>query len=233
MTRSYQYWKQSEIDYLASNYNIMSIDAIASHLTRDKNKVISQAKKHGLQESKGKRWTEIEDNFLTINWVTTPREEICKRLDRSRASVDHRAIVLGLVAPRGRVWEVEERAVLDKWAGKSNITKIKHLLDKVWDKHGWSRRSRTAIARQIYKMGESVIGEQVSVNQLIACLHCDQSSVKRWLAVPAYKEILKPVTDAKATWFEPRNLRKFMIDYPGEIARFHPDILWLIRFLNP
>lgn len=230
--RNYHHWQPDELEFLRANYPILSKAELANRLGVTNNAVISCAKKYGFAGDRSPAWTEEEDRVLRELYAGSPRDILPYLPNRTVNSVEYRVLVLGLQERRkARVWEEAEIRLLERLEGLP-VTKIKQSLDRLCEERGWTKRSRAAIGWKIRSklQGSAAAHDCLSIKQLAAVLHADERRLKRW-AETHQAELCPMVTD-KGVYLKLSRLARFVSRYPGEIARFKPDIVWLVGLVT-
>lgn len=81
-------WTHSEIEYVKDNYGVLSVESIASNLSRSYNSITHKVHKLGLDDPR--KWTHEEDRLLIANYENNPTVwELFPT--RSRAAIKQRA----------------------------------------------------------------------------------------------------------------------------------------------
>jgi|SRR5699024_1869913 len=98
-------WTQKEDDFLRENKNIETT-ALAEALGRTTTSINNRFHTLGIRRGY-KHWTMEEDEYLVDNYSKMTNKEMAKELDRTWASVQHRAAKLGL-SQKSTVIEVDK-----------------------------------------------------------------------------------------------------------------------------
>jgi len=133
-----------------------------------------------------------------------------------------------------RPWEPAELEILRLWTGKIATRALTQKINKLAKENKWSPRTHKAVTRQCQRLAyyTGLDSDTYSLTALAQALRTSEDTVKGWLRVKRYKEILSPeVTDGGHTLFRIPALRKFFSWFPGEVDRCNPDILWLITVM--
>lgn len=142
---AYKIWNNCEEQYIIDNYEIMTIEEIASFLKRSKDSVFKKAKRLGLTEEI-KNWTYEEEQFLVEKWGKISKYHIAKKINKSVLAVRKKAMffdlgperiangeylttgdveyILGIDAATIYRW-IQEDFIKSKLIGKKKINQIK------------------------------------------------------------------------------------------------------------
>lgn len=227
-TRNYHKWLTGEIEYIKQNYNKESKASLAVRFGVTKESIINIAKLYKLGKPQERPWAEEEIKVLQ-NCHDKRSDELSRILGRTKHAIEKKRSVLGIGRARGRTWTAGEIALVTKWVGHP-IALIKKELDLYCRKHNLSPRSRIAIKLKISKLGESIRPDgYYTVRSLALCLRTSRDTLKTF--IESHRRELKPICEARETLVSEDRLRKFAKKYPGEIARFNPDVVWLIALI--
>jgi hypothetical protein len=191
-------------------------------------------------------WSEQELEILKQEFVgeKTSVLALAKKLMRSPASVRQKANQVGLCRTirsentRYRDWLDEEIKILQEFAGEVPLVVLAKKINQLCKKLGVSQRSYNSVRLQCIKLKIPYFcdgnGEYFSIKNIADALNAHDRVVLRW--VDKYDKILNPIRSSEskgAVIYIPRaNFKKFALQYPGEIARTRPDILWLISLFD-
>ena len=215
-------------------------------LGRSVGSIKAQAVKDGLTQCQYKAWTQAEEELLRTDFKPEKPTiiQLAKKLQRSKQAVYVRARLLGLCQSNKskaepRFWTTEETALLAELNGEQPLELIVKRLNQLCAKHGWTPRSSHAVALKLHNLGFSRRcdkGDWYSVADLAQLFGCAESTVRGWLNDKEFAKALKPQQSSKkqgAHYFvHCNNLKAFCSQWPGEIAKFKPNIPWLIAVLT-
>lgn len=120
-------WTNEEIEYLKSNYKLLSNKIISKNLNRNTMSVRNKA--CDLKITEKNLWLESEDNYLREFYNKKSQSEISKFLKRTMKAVGSRAFDLGL-CKKCRLWTEKEIEILKENYSKFGTEKTAKLLNR-------------------------------------------------------------------------------------------------------
>lgn len=243
------HWEESEIELITKNFNPFKSSESCLELSkalsaRSPQAIRKKAYDMGLCK-KQCLWTESETQVLVENFdssATTTRK-LSKILGRSPVAIHAKAYTLGLCrqerAVTRRSWSKEELDLLEELAGVVPIRQIYSRMKALCTTNGWSVRSREAICikighLQLSRAVDGVAGDYCTSTAIATACKCSRHLVLSWFKDKTYADILKPqrLGEEGSPYLVRRtNLAKFFKQYPGELNRVRPDMVWLVDLL--
>lgn len=193
---------------------------------------------------KNKRYTEEEKRviaeFFDPKRSTATAHLICQRYLTSRTPVgiQYAAAAMGLTRKyRCPKWNDKEISKIKELGDRYPFPVIYSQMKYFWNKNKMKSRSELSVRHQLNRMGFSVDDSfYLTVKDVASGLNCTERIVRRWFEKPEFAKLLNPARNSEkegtVVYIHPRNLARFAKEYPGEIAKCHPDILWLVTMLT-
>ena len=169
-------WKEVEEEYLKKCYCNTSAAEIGKKLGKTTTAVKKKAAKLGLKPEKRdgfNPWTAKEIAYLVKNYQALGLKKIAKTLKRSRSSVLHKAISLGLTeAGEARPWTDREVAYLEaKYVTQPVELTAKRL-----------KRTMVSVQHKAMRLGlNSYASEWYNATTIASCFQHDCSVIIRWI----------------------------------------------------
>lgn len=88
---------QSEVDFIKTNYQLMTCTEMAKKLNRPLTSVYTRMYAEGLKKNTYNRYSKTEDTFIKANYTTLSDEEIGKKLNRTKQAITGRRKLLRLI----------------------------------------------------------------------------------------------------------------------------------------
>lgn len=164
-----QRWTEAEDTYLKEHYATQTAEVIAKALKRTTPSIRYRANSMGLVagRTRGRFWTEYEENKLWQMWGIVPIAQIVEALDRSKDACVERAKVMGIgkaTDPRMSVWKVADKYDYTVDQVQSALS----YLD-LRTKHGWKKDPETGERVYVKKFRPSGLSED-QVEEILAFL---------------------------------------------------------------
>lgn len=169
-------WKEVEEEYLKKHYCNTSAAEIGEKIGKSAMAVRKKAQKLGLKPETReglKQWTDKEIAYLEKNYQTLGLKVIVKKLKRTRSSVLHKAISLGLTIPGGsNPWTDREIAYLEaKYVTQPVELTAKRL-----------KRTMVSVQHKAMRLGlNAYASEWYNATTIASCFHHDCEVVIRWV----------------------------------------------------
>ena len=169
-------WKDVEEEYLKKCYCNTSAAEIGKKLGKTATAVKKKAKKLGLKPEKRdgvNPWTAKEIAYLKKNYQELGLKEMVKKLKRSRSSILHKALSLGLTnSGESRPWTDREVAYLEaKYVTQPVELTAKRL-----------KRTMVSVQHKAMRLGlNSYASEWYNATTIAACFQHDCEVVIRWV----------------------------------------------------
>lgn len=185
-------WKEEEEEYLKKYYLNTSAAEIGKKLGKTATAVKKKAGKLGLKPEKREGfnpWKAKEIAYLVKNYQSLGLKKITKTLKRTRSSVLHKAISLGLTdSGESRPWTDREVAYLEaKYVTQPVELTAKRL-----------KRTMVSVQHKAMRLGlNSYASEWYNATTIAACFQHDCSVIIRWIdkhGLPAKKIVLSNQT---------------------------------------
>jgi hypothetical protein len=184
-----------------------------------------------------------EDEILIIRQHFDPLDSLrsCQKIQekyirgRTVSAIIAKASKLGLQRPvRLRKWDKEELFILENNIEES-LSSIHKNLQLYWIKNDMPPMGYSAVRRQAMIMGKGTRCQKdgyITKEYLAEAMGCSLHVITTWSKV--YKNVLRPENpseNVRTIFFPINGFRKFAKEYPGEIAKCRPNIVWLIDTL--
>ena len=200
--------------------------------------VLRQATLMGINTPRLK-WSKDEDEVIIAHFDNRDALRSCSKIarmltGRTEFGVKQRAYRLGLSRPlKTYTWTQQELNLLHEFAESVPLSVLYKKFQKLWDKLGMAHRTERSISCKLTALEYSVKfeGDYYSLDQLSAAFGCSRKHMA--LLYTTYSKILLPEKMGKYNVVSLLNLRRFIIKYPGELAKLKPDVIWLISVLSP
>ena len=246
---SWTHWEESEIEAITQNFNPFRSSKSCLELSQKLTTRSPQAiRKKAYDLGLGKKqdlWSESETQVLieSFDGSAATTRKLSKTIGRTRSAIHAKAYTLGLCrqerAVTRRPWSKEELDLLEDLAGVIPIRQIVFRLKALATKNGWSVRSREAICIKISQLQlsraiDGVSGDYCTSTAISTACKCSRQLVISWFNDKTYADILKPqrLGEEGSPYLVRRsNLAKFFKQYPGELNRVRPDMVWLVDLL--
>ncbi len=185
-----------------------------------------------------RRFTDAEKQLIAQEYSAgTSVSLLAQKLDRTQGSIRyliHHLRVKGkkIVLLREEIEFLKEMVINElpfRFLYNSYVKKANEM--------GWVVRSKNSIGSILYRHKEfqslkKRSGDYWSLNIISSALKCSVGAIILWFRDAEYKTILDPVVMDGGYYIRPKNLARFCRQFPGEIAKYEPDILWLIDLLS-
>jgi hypothetical protein len=153
---------------------------------------------------------------------------------RTAFAVKQRAYRIGLSRPlKTDAWNQQELNLLHEFAESVPLSVLHKKFKKLWDTLGMAHRTERSISCKLTSLQYSIKfeGDYYSLDQLSTAFGCSRKHMT--FLYTEYNNILLPEKTGKYHVVSILNLRRFIIKYPGELAKLKPDIVWVISVLSP
>jgi hypothetical protein len=206
--------------------------------SRSVKSILRQATLIGINKPRPK-WTPEEDDRILTHFDNRDALNSCSKIawiltGRTAFAVKQRAYRLGLCRPlKTRTWDKQELDLLHNSAENVPLSVMYKKFQKLWNKLGLQHRSQKSISCKLTALGYSTKfeGDYYTLDQLSTAFGCSRKHVG--VLYETYNNILLPEKMGKYNVVSLLNLRRFIIKYPGELAKLKPDIIWLISVMSP
>lgn len=179
-------------------------------------------------------WTPEEERKLREWWRNSSDLShknrclmIARRLGRTDQAVFAKSKQLGLVGQQYEWTEAEIQYLKLLVANGITLQGAVNKVHNYFEKQGKKPPCRSVILRKVDELQRDC--EHYQIAQLCQVLNCNQCVIRRW--IEQYKSVLKPKRRGDIWFVDRKHLREFFIQYPGEVARTKPDLVWLIGIL--
>jgi hypothetical protein len=188
-----------------------------------------------------KNYTDDEISIIREHFDPLKSFDSCERIsakylkDRTPTAILGKASKLGLQRPlRLRKWEKEETELLLNNIDEP-ISSVYNTLKIYWEKNKMPMMGYASVKRQLVLMGKGTKCQTdgyMTREQMAEGLGCSVFMISSWMRT--YSSVIKPEKPIgeKGTMFVPlKGFKRFAKQYPGEIAKCKPNILWLLTIL--